>query len=257
MYINYKSIIVTHHVDYCISLIIPSTEDDFLRCYKQFFYLSKSFILAKEIVLVISSVTNSTKLQYIIQKLSIRKKIILSTRMSKQNAASNRNYGFKLSTCSIVSFFDIDDLMSVNRLAILFNVLKYDKTTEFILHKYTSNCRKMKEIVNINNSVKYKYNLTYQYIYKLYRKKSNKEHSHQRWCCKYIDDIKHESIHNGWPTMRRYIFNKIKYNSSYNIGQDSDFNSNVILNGFNTTILNISLGFYKKDNLCLNYKLCF
>lgn len=57
--------------------------------------------------------------------------------------------------------------MSVNRLSILFNVLKYDKTTEFILHKYTSNCRKMKEIVNINNSVKYKYNLTYQYIYRL------------------------------------------------------------------------------------------
>lgn len=60
-------------------------------------------------------------------------------------------------------------------------------------------------------------------------------------------------FHNGWPTMRRYIFNKIKYNSSYNIGQDSDFNSNVILNGFNTTILNVSLGFYRKDNLCIYF----
>lgn len=239
----------------CISLIVPSTERDFFKCHKQFFYYSKSFTIAKEIVIAISSVTNTTKIERIIDNISFRKKIILGIRKSNHNAASNRNYGFLLSKCNYISFFDIDDVMSINRLPLLYNLLVNDKTTEFILHKYSSTCNKMSYKIT-HSFYKYKYNLSYKYIYESYRKNYKREKSNTEWCCKYIKEIKMESIHNGWPTMRRYIMKKIKYNLSYWYGQDVDFNSNVILSGYNTSILNISLGYYKKDNSCRNYRIC-
>lgn len=249
-----------YNLDYknnCISLIIPSTQSDFLRCYKQFFYLSNSFLEAKEVIIVISSVTNKTMLKDILYSTKIRNRIVLGLRESHHNAASNRNYGYELSTCEIISFFDVDDVMSENRLSIVYNILKMDKTVEFILHKYSSNCKEIQKRSNNIDVMKYKYNFTYDYIYRIYKKYYFSEDSHERWCCKYIDEIKKEPIHNGWPTMRSYIFDRMKYNISYSFGQDSDFNSNVILMGFNVVILNVSLGYYKKDNLCNNYNLCF
>lgn len=236
----------------CMSLIIPSTEQDFLKCYKQFFYYSDSFLYAKEIIIAISSVKKAEKIKTIIKSISFSNKIILGLRSSNHNAASNRNYGFKLSKCKFISFFDIDDIMSINRLPILYNTLKNELTTEFVLHKFTSTCIDLLHPSLYN----FKFNISYKHIYESYKKKYNNEKPNRRWCCKYIDEIKNHLVHNGWPTMRRYIMEKIKYNISYMSGQDSDFNSRVILNGYNTSILNISLGFYKKDNSCVNFKMC-
>lgn len=239
----------------CISLIVPSTEKDFFKCYKQFFYSINSYKQAKEIVIAISSVTNISKIKQIINSLVISRKIILGLRNSKENTASNRNYGFELSSCSIISYIDMDDIMSGNRLSILYNYFKKDKYTEFLIHKFTTNCNRINN-KNPMNPLEYKYNLSFSYIYLSYKLNSVLDKPNLRFCCKYISPIKNEYIHNGWPTMRRYIMKKIKYNESYAHGQDSDFNANVILSGFNTSILNIALGYYVKDNICLNYKRC-
>lgn len=239
----------------CISLIIPSTEQYFLKCYKQFFHFSDTLSQAKEIIIVISSVTNITNINNIVRNISINKKIILGIRYSNHNAASNRNYGFMLSKCKFISYFDIDDIMSINRLPFLYDLLKNDLTTEFVLHKFSPTCNKLLDIINPSYYM-YKYNLSYNYIYNSYYLNYNKEESHHQWCCKYIKELKKDLISNGWATMRRYIMNKIKYNISYSAGEDSDFNSRVILNGYNTSILNISLGYYRKGNTCINYAMC-
>lgn len=252
------SVIVIYENNYsrnCISLIVPSTETDFLKCYKQFFYNYNAFSVAEEIVLSISSVRNISFLRKIIESIDIKRKIILGLRKEDNNAASNRNYGFKLSKCNIISYFDMDDIMSNNRLSVLYNFFNYDRTTEFVIHKYTIRCNNLAkdEVIEYD---RIKYNLEYDYIYNVYKDIYSREESKNRWCCKYIKEIKKELIHNGWPTMRRYIFNKVHYNVSYKYGQDSDFNSNVILHGYNASILNISLGYYIKDNKCNNYKMC-
>lgn len=228
-----------------------------MSCYKQFFYIYDSFKYANEIVLVISSVSNIKVIKEIISNLAVKHKIILGIRKAVHYASSNRNYGFLLSKCNIVSFFDMDDLMSVNRLPVLYNLFKHDKTIEFILHKYVANCSLLKSSkYSYKNIDTYKFNLSYNYIYNSYVKSYKKDKPNKRWCCKYIEIIKHEKIHNGWPTMRRYILERIKYNNSYEIGEDVDFNTNIILNKYNVTILNYSLGYYIRDNKCKNYYKC-
>lgn len=234
----------------CISLIVPSTENDFLKCYRQFLYNNITFQIASEVIFSISSVTNSTLVNMIISRIKIRNRIIAGLRKEKHNAASNRNYGFKLSHCSIISFFDMDDIMSQQRLSLIYSIFDKDSTVEFILHKYESYPNNINTIIPLPLSNSYRYNITYYYIFTKYREINDSDLLRSQWCCKNIEEIKSEKIHNGWPSMRRYIMKKIKYNSRYDYGEDSDFNSRVIISRYNVAILNITLGYYKKDNAC-------
>lgn len=237
--------------DICISLIIPSRESDFIRCYRNFFLYYRNFIFVKEIIIVVSSVSNISKLHYIINNFKYRNKIIIAIRKAPHNAASNRNFGYKLSICEIISFFDIDDIMSENRLPVIYSIFKNDKSTEIILHKYTQSC---KELITNSNSDRLKimnYNLSYGKIRDSYNKINNKVSYKYAFCCKYIEEIKNEKISNGWSSMRRYLFNKIQFNFSINIGEDSEFNMKAILLGFNLTLVNMSLGYYIRDNTCM------
>lgn len=226
--------------DICISLIIPSNEVDFLRCHRNAFRYYRNFDVAKEIIIVISSVTNTTRLLYIIEHFKYRNKLVIGFRYSKQNSASNKNYGLKLSKCEIVSFFDIDDIMSIHRLPTLINIFKNDISTELILHKYTKSCKEFKSKSYMIEGVM-KYNLSYSYIRSSYLKISNKVPYKYIYCCKYIPEIKNEKISNGWSSMRRYIFKKLQFNISLNTGEDSEFNTKAIFSGYNLNVLNMTL----------------
>lgn len=146
--------------------------------------------------------------------------------------------------------------MSINRLPLIYAFFKYETTTEFLLHKYSSDCNIASSISITSSMQKYTFNLSYSAIYNSYINKYQRDKPYKRWCCKYIDILKHESIHNGWLTMRRYILERIKYNDSYKTGEDVDFNTNVIINKYNVTILNNSLGYYKRDNKCIYFHKC-
>lgn len=102
----------------------------------------------------------------------------------------------------------------------------------------------------MGSPILFKYNISYYEILLSYIDHYNKSKSNEIYCCRYIKKLEEQSIHNGWPSMRRYVMKSILYNEKYNIGQDSDFNAQVALNGFNISILNLYLGYYKKDNLC-------
>lgn len=52
--------------EFCISLIIPSTECDFVRYFKSFSHNYRSYSLAYEIIIIVSSVKNTSKLYNII-----------------------------------------------------------------------------------------------------------------------------------------------------------------------------------------------
>lgn len=237
--------IVFLNSDMCISLIIPSNEKDFLRCYKNTFHYFKNYIFAKEIIIVISSVTNISKIKNMFNNFTYKRKLILGIRKSKHNAASNKNYGFKLSKCEIISFFDIDDIMHEYRLPTILNVFRNDITTEVILHKFTQSCIELNKYTNITNYKIKRYNFSYDYI-----RLSYYNYNKSIYCCKYIYEIKSEKISNGWSSMRRYIFNNLYYNESLDSGEDSDFNGKIVLYGHNLTLLNMTLGYYKKDNSC-------
>lgn len=245
--INYNSFL---KYDTCISLIIPSTENDFLRCYRNTFSNFRNFIFTKEIIIVVSSVSNITRVRDIANKLNFGNKLRLGIRKNKYNAASNRNYGYKLSNCDIISFFDIDDLMSENRLAIIYHIFKNDISAEIILHKYTQSCEDFKINTIANRYNTNNYNISYDLIRNSYYKISKTQPHNSIYCCKYIKEIKNEKISNGWSSMRRYLFNKLQFNSTYNCGEDSDFNTKAILSGYNLMILNMTLGYYIKDNTC-------
>lgn len=248
----YNYIIIIHHIinNSCISLIIPSTYKDINRCNKT---LIRSICNLKEypteIVIVISGVVDRFYFDLSILRSELIKctKILrILTRKKDYNAASNRNYGYSHSSCSIISFFDVDDVMSIYRINIINRIFMENKNIDIVFHPSTRNF----SILNsYNMSEIYSQNVVVK-KYKEITKKCRDTFSYKNMIHK-CDVSNGFYITNGWPSIKRYIMNYIKFNESLYGTEDLDFISRVVVKGFKVALFKMPLGFYIKDFNCI------
>lgn len=236
----------------CISLIIPSTYKDYLRCRNTLISsICNSIFYPDEIVIVISNIENRS-IDFLFNITASLKKcakrIILKYRRKQFNAASNRNYGFKFSTCPIISFFDVDDIMSIYRMYVINKMFNDNKHIDVVLHPSTRNYRKLDVenkthiyykniIVDQYNQIKEKCIKTYEFDGRIFK----------------CDVSNGFFITNGWPSLKKKIMKLIKFNETLQSTEDLDFLSKVVRNGYNVGIFKKPLGYYIKDNQCKIY----
>lgn len=234
----------------CISLIIPATIEDYLRCKNTLINsVCSSLKYPQEIVLIISGIYNNSIINYVNINMSNLKKctnqLIVSYRKRKYNAASNRNMGYRLSHCSIISFFDIDDIMSSNRIYVLHKIFEENKKIDIVFHSSTNHIHNLD---NQNISKYYKMNvvLNQHNIITNHCKKTftfdNKIHK--------CDVSNGYYITNGWPTLKRNIMNSIRFNESLYSTEDLDFISKIVRCGYKVALYKRPLGYYVKDSKC-------
>lgn len=235
----------------CISLVIPSTNTTWFRCKRHIEnMICASSKYPKEVIIVISESGVNRKVKYITYCNFI---INLYYRKNIKNAASNKNYGSKYTTCSHISFFDSDDIMSNNRIKTIHYILYHYKNFDLIMHMYSLNY----SLIN-NNYIDYKninsyFYLNSSYISDLYKKNIN-SHKLQLWGCCHFLPI-HYHISNGWITISKKMFEREKFNEDISIqrAEDSEFNGRVISKGYRALILTLILGYYSKNKeKCIN-----
>lgn len=174
-------------------------------------------------------------------------RLIIKYRENAFNAASNRNYGYLYAHCSILSFFDIDDIMSIYRIAVVNKIFKENKIIDILFHPFTKNYKILDKenttyiysknlVVNQFNIIKEKCRKTFVFDGRIYK-------------CEVSNGF---YITNGWPSLKRIIMKRIKYNESLYSTEDLDFISRVVRNGYNVGIFRKPLGYYIKDSKCEN-----
>lgn len=235
---------------FCISLVIPSTIEDFLRCENTFKKsVCNSIKYPYEIVLVISGISNHSIIKNINENLSDLKKctnkLVIFYRKNKYNAASNRNMGYRKSHCSIISYFDVDDIMSINRIYILNKIFKENKIIDIVFHSSTKNYNKLDK-----TNIKMLYNKyvvldQYNRITEICKKTYIFDNRIYR-----CDVSNGFYITNGWPTLKRNIMRNIMFNESLHATEDLDFISKIVVNGYKVAIYKRPLGYYVKDSKC-------
>lgn len=236
----------------CISLIIPSTFTSWNNCNKQIeMMVCKSSELPKEVIIVISENKNNSNMEYIT---FCKYHLKLYFRNAIHNSASNRNYGFSFSTCGYISFFDADDVMFSNRIKILRYIVTHYPLYDIIIHKETRIISKNKYRKVLNKNINHYFYLNSSYITYLHRKYTATTNKTILGCCIYLPES-NISVANGWITVKRSVFLIEKYNelSLYRRAEDSEYNSRIILKGYNALILKLILGFYSKRNNCNYY----
>lgn len=235
--------------NFCVSLIIPSTIQDFNRCYitlKQ--SVCNSIKYPDEIVIVISGIgkKNISIYSKIISEIKkCTNHLIISYRNSRHTASSNRNMGYLLSNCPIISFFDVDDIMSIYRIYVISKVFKENKEIDVLFHPSTTN---YSELLKINYTQYYhKYVVVNQYRQIYNRCKKTFCFDNRIYKCDVSNGF---FITNGWPSIKRNIMYKIKFNVSLKSTEDLDFISRIVRYGYKVSLYRKPLGFYIKDNRC-------
>lgn len=233
----------------CISLIIPSTFYSWRKCRSQILLMiCNSRRLPDEIIIVISnSGYNKREIIYT----SCKKNIHLLFKKLRKNSASNKNFGSKYSHCKYISFFDSDDIMSKYRMFILNHITTYYQQYDIIMHMYTRNFTRFKNIVFKDYyNISLHFYLNPLYITKLYKRNIRKYRIKLWGCCHFLP--KQYPISNGWITVKKSLFNQEKFNEDKSIqrAEDSEYNGRVISKGYKALILTIILGYYSKQNEC-------
>lgn len=234
---------------FCVSLIIPSTIKDFSRCNKILKRnLCKSIVHPYEVALIVSGVgyNNHFKIYNATHELEkCTNNLIILSRKLNYNAAENRNYGYFHSHCQIISFFDIDDVMSIYRIFIINKIFKSNKNIDILFHPFSRN---LNYFDKQNLSQIYdKYVVTNQY--NEITKKCIETYTYDNRIHK-CDVSNGFYITNGWPSIRRSIMKYILYNESLYATEDLDFISRIVKSGYRVGIFKKSLGFYIKDFNC-------
>lgn len=96
--------------------------------------ICNSIEIPKESVIIISESNTNINIK---RKLYCKSILSIYYRKGKKNSASNKNYGFKYTHCSYISFFDADDVMYNNRINILHYIINKYPEYDIIMHKYT------------------------------------------------------------------------------------------------------------------------
>lgn len=235
---------------FCISLVIPSTLQDFNRCFDT---LKKSVCSSikypHEVVLVLSGISNKNMYNISLQANQLKNctnKLIIVYRRKNYNAASNRNKGYYNSKCSIISFFDVDDVMSIYRIYIVNKMFKENKNIDVVFHPSTRN---FTQLDSHNLSQVYtQYSVTNQF--KRIRERCRKTFTFDNRIYK-CDVSNRFFITNGWPSIKRKIMDYIKFNETLHATEDLDFISRIVRKGYNVALFKKPLGFYIKDFSCI------
>lgn len=250
--INILAKIITNIYPNCVSLIIPSTSTDFNRCLNILLNsVCKSIRYPEEVILIISGVKKEleNKFKSRISPLNkCTKQLIVLLRTGNYNAASNRNYGYLHSHCSILSFFDIDDLMSKYRILFIHKMFSENKNIDVVFHPYTRNYSSMDKF---DIKLYEKNIITNQY--KRITKKCRKtfQYNGRIFMCDVSNGF---FITNGWPSIKRIIMRNIQYNETLYSTEDLDFISRIVVKGYKVSVFKKPLGFYIKDFNCnMNY----
>lgn len=244
--------IIISSKSFCISLIIPSTIEDFIKCSNILIKsVCNSIKYPHEIVMIISGVSDISMFKNLTEVMNSLKKctnkLVLYRRKKKYNAASNRNMGYKLSHCSIISFFDIDDIMSIYRIHILNKIFKENRKIDIAFHSSTNDYNKLDKNNITHNYYKYAVLNKYDAISSKCRKTFIFDN--RIYKCDVSNGF---FITNGWPTLKRNIMNNIKFNESLYSTEDLDFISRIVKYGYKVALFKYPLGFYIKDNTCSN-----
>lgn len=241
--------IILHIKEFCISLIIPSTLDDFNRCCITLKNsVCRSVKYPEEIVIIISGIGNNNLSKYSIVVNEIRKctnNLILFYRKMKYSASSNRNMGYSLSNCPIISFFDVDDIMSIYRIYVISKVFKENNHIDVLFHPSTRNYSELFTKNSLQYYHKYVVVNKYKQIYN--RCKYTFHFDNRIYKCDVSNGF---FITNGWPSIKRSIMHKIKFNVSLQSTEDLDFISRIVRNGYKVSLYRKPLGYYIKDNQC-------
>lgn len=159
--------------------------------------------------------------------------------------------GYYKSHCNILTYFDIDDIMSIYRLYIIYKVFNENKYIDVLFHPST---RKYKEMDKYNLTQKSLYNqfiVTNRYNDITKKCKETFKFDNRIYKCDVSNGF---YITNGWPTIKRKIMEKIKFNETLDSTEDLDFISKVVKSGYKVSIFKKPLGFYIKDNMCKSNK---
>lgn len=234
---------------FCLSLIIPSTLEDLIRCYNILIRsVCKSITYPDEIILVISGIysQNVSKVVSFLKILNnCTNNLIIIYRKNKHNAASNRNLGYFKSHCSIISYFDIDDIMSIYRINIIRRIFNQNRNIDVVFHPSTRNYS-MLDIKNISQLYS-KYIKINQYNVITKRCRDTFFFDNRIYKCDVSNGF---YITNGWPSLKRNIMKFILFNESLTSTEDLDFISRVVAKGYKVALFTKALGFYIKDNIC-------
>lgn len=242
-----NKIIVNNYI--CISLIIPSTLNDLIRCFKVLIKsVCSSIVYPYEIVLVVSGIgfnKNRNILSLANHLRNCTNRLIIVLRKHNNNAATNRNIGYKYSHCPIISFFDVDDVMSIYRIFIIYKIFNENNYIDVFFHPSTHNYSLL-DFYNMSQ-IYNKYKVTNQF--KEITKKCRETFTFDDRIYK-CDVSNGFYITNGWPTIKRNIMDKIKFNESLSSTEDLDFISRIVDKGYKVALFKMPLGYYVKDNFC-------
>lgn len=244
---NIRSTSPIHNM--CLSLVIPATIQDLNRCSNVLVRsICNSVKFPDEVVLVVSGVSEEYMLELglLVEDLEqCTNSLVVKYRKNKHNAASNRNYGYLHSHCPILSYFDVDDIMSKYRISTIYRIFNENKNIDVVFHPSMNNYKRLD-----------KANLTRRYRryavvneYKIIRKRCLDTYKYNGRV--YECDVSNGFyITNGWPSIKRDIMNKFQFNETLRATEDLDFISRVVAHGYKVALFKRPLGFYIKDFSC-------
>ena len=237
-----------------ISLIVPGLLTE-APCLQLFLWsLSKSIIRPGEAILVISGYnsTNPISRQIARDIENYANELLLSYvqfffREGLHWQNSNRNFGASRSSGPIISFFDGDDILHPNRFLVLQKYIEENNQLELLLHffepfKYLSQVN-YDFTDNVLSTVRPLFTFEEaRQAWPVYLKKQNASFT---YCCSAFPEYANSNVQNAWGTMRRYVWERIPQRSMHRI-EDSYQVTEAILAGYNFTVIDAVLGFYRR-----------
>jgi hypothetical protein len=165
------------------------------------------------------------------KKLESTPLILIIFTLQRHNAATSRNLGASFTSAPLISFFDSDDIPHPQRLQVLQRIFNVHPDLSLLLHSFSTFRNQSEETSLWEN-----YNVTeitkdapifdypwsvYQSTYGTYFKENfvQKEWDFSAmipFCAWLLNPSL--MLHNGWPTVRREVFSKVKFNATFDRG---------------------------------------
>ena len=202
---------------------------------------------------------DNTHINYIVNKFSkLLPDFNIITTPKLLNRADNRNKGIESVKYDLVTFSDADDRVHPQRIETILYFFK-NNNIDCLIHSYTlKNCfnnNNLEHCVFCKNKNRY-YNDKYDienidYCKPKMIKEINFPNENILPNVKNIigwnKDFLQIHPHHGFPTVKKYVLEKVKFNNNYPRGQDSLFCQEVVYNNFNTILVDAELMIYNNN----------
>lgn len=206
-----------------LGIAIPAHYKHICHLQKLLETLSESTILPDEVSISISSFDG------IIELKEFPFKLIVNKTPAAKNACENRNIAANNLNTDIISFFDADDLPNIKRNE--FILKSFDMGANAVLHDYYVSDDRNSKLCYLISEMNYMHNYVDTIFENLSFPKSQ---------------IKHEDYACGHVSVRREIFDKIKYNEEigWSPGEDGEYLKRLVYNNFPISYLHNKLSLY-------------